>query len=461
METKSYTSRREFLRKSSLLTAGTVILPTIVPSTVFGRNAPGNRINIGMIGTGRQAVRVNLTDGFLKLPNCQVIAVNDVDAWRMELAAKTINDAYSGQKGRNYSGVRSYDDYRDLIANKDVDAVMVSTTDHWHAPQGIAAAMAGKHVCMEKALSISFSHSKALIEAVKMKKVANRLDSEFRSLRHFWKAVEIVHNGLIGRLTHVEIGVPAELTGSAVGPQPEMSVPEELNYDMWLGPAFPAPYTLHRVHDPKTINTRPGWLRIDDYCNGMITNWGAHLCDIALWGMKKEYELPVKVAGTGTFSKGLWNTIESFKIDYKYADGLTMKYTIDKPYTKFTGEDGWVSVGYPDILEASNPDFISFDSPSGMLDYSGTLSDKEDFLRAVELGSDSLQPLEVGHNVYFTTLMGLIAVKVGHELTWDDKNQQFVDDVAANSMLNRPFREKWLDRDVVDWMNKYQQVRLS
>ncbi|MGF1585551.1 MAG: Gfo/Idh/MocA family protein [Bacteroidales bacterium] len=453
-------TRRNFVKRTSLLSAGSLMMPTILPSSVFGKNAPSNKINIGMIGAGRQAIKANLQNGFLKLDNCHVVAVNDVDGWRMRLAEGIVNDVYSAQRDKNYKGVKSYGDYRDLIADVNVDAVMVSTTDHWHAPQGIAAAMAGKHVSMEKALSICYSHSKALVDAVKLNKVANRLDSEFRSLKHFWKAVEVVHNGLIGELTHVEVGVPAELSGSAVGPQPEMPVPPELDYDMWLGPAFPAPYTLHRVHDPQTIDTRPGWMRISDYCNGMITNWGAHLCDIALWGMRKEYELPLKVSGTGTFSKGLWHTLESFEVNYRYADGLTMKYSIDKPYTKFIGRDGWISVGYPNVLEASNPDFISFDRPSGKIDYSGTLSDKEDFLKSIELGTSSLQPLEVGHNVYFTNVMGLIAIKTGRELTWDSSKQRFVDDTYANSMLNRPFRENWIDRNVVDWMNKYQEVKL-
>jgi myo-inositol 2-dehydrogenase / D-chiro-inositol 1-dehydrogenase len=453
--------RRTFIQQTTLASIAGIVAPTVVPSSVFGKNSPSNRINVGMIGTGRQAIHANLLNGFLKLPNCQVVAVNDVDAWRMELGAKTINDSYSKQKGSSYSGVRSYNDYRELIASKDIDAVMVSTTDHWHAPAGIAAALAGKHVCMEKALSISYSHSKALVEAIKLQRVANRLDSEFRSIKYFWKAVEAVHNGRIGKIIHVDVGVPAELNGSAVGPQPEMPIPKELNYDMWLGPAFPAPYTLKRVHDPGTIDTRPGWLRIRDYCNGMITNWGAHLCDIALWGMKKEYELPVKVSGTGTFSKGLWNTIETFEVNYAYSDGLTMRYSIDEPYVKFTGENGWIKVGYPDKPEASDPALIHFDGPSGSLDYSGTLSDKADFLRAVETGNDSLEPIEVGHNVYFTTLMGLIAVELGRELTWHNDTQKFVDDAAANSMLIRPFREKWLDRNVVEWMNRYQQVTLK
>jgi len=454
-------NRKEFIKRSSAATLGGIILPTIVPSSVFGKNAPNSRINVGMIGVGRQAVSANLKNGFLKLNNCQVIAINDVDSWRMANAAKVINDSYAAQKGGNYSGVRSYGDYRELIFSKGIDAVMISTPDHWHAPAAITAALAGKHVSVEKALSVSYSHSKALIEAVKMKGVANRLDSEFRSLDSFWKTIEIVHNGLIGKLTNVKVGVPAELSGSALGPQPEMEIPKELNYDMWLGTAFPAAYNVHRVHDPKTIETRPGWLRIEDYTNGMITNWGAHLVDIALWGMKKEYELPVSVSGTGNFSKGIWNTIESFEVLYKYADGLTMNYTIDQPYVKFEGDKGWIKITYPDKMEVSDPTFLKYTPGPNEISYKGTLTDKADFLHAIETGKKAFEPLEVGHNVYFTTLMGLIAIKQGTELKWDNAALKFKDNSAANTMLNRPIREKWLDRNVIDWMNKFQNVPLK
>ncbi len=319
------TTRREFIKKSSATVAGTLILPTVVPSSVFGKTAPSNQINVGMIGTGRQAVHVNLKQGFLTLDKYRVIATNDVDSWRMQNATKIINDSYS-KAGKKYKGVTEYDDYRELIANKDVDAVMISTTDHWHAPATIHAALAGKHVCMEKAFTLAPAWGTAVVEAVKKMGVANRLDSEFRSLREMNRAVELVHNGVIGDLVEVEVGVPGELNGSAIGAQETMPIPEELNYDMWLGPAFQAPYTLKRVHDPGTVDTRPGWLRISDYCNGMITNWGAHLNDIAMWGMKKEYELPVSVEGTGTFDRGLWNTINAFEINYEYADGLKLKY---------------------------------------------------------------------------------------------------------------------------------------
>lgn len=448
--------RRNFLKNAGLLSAGGMILPTIVPGKVFGSTAPSNQINVGMLGTGRQAVNANLKNGFLKLDNCRVIATNDVDSWRMNLATKVVNDAYSSA-GKRYKGVKEYDDYRDLINDKDVDAVMISTTDHWHAPATIAAALAGKHVCMEKAFTVAPAHGIAVVEAVKKMGVANRLDSEFRSIREMNRAVELVHNGVIGELKKVEVGVPGELNGSAVGPQDTMPVPSELNYDMWLGPAFPAPYTLKRVHDPKKIDTRPGWLRISDYCNGMITNWGAHLNDIALWGMKKEYELPVSAEGTGRFDQGLWNTITSFEIDYYYAGGMHLKYKIDVPYVKFFGTDGWIRIEYPNKLTASNPDLLTFEPGVNDISYAGTLSDKADFLKSIETGKKSLEPLEVGNNVYFLTMMGLISVKLGRKVSWDASIGQFAGDNAANAMMTRPLREKWIDQNVVDWMNKYQE----
>jgi predicted dehydrogenase len=452
--------RRDFIQKTGVSVAAGLFAPTIVPASVFGKNAPSNRINIGMIGTGRQAINVNLKKGFLKLDNCRVIAVNDVDSWRMEQGAKTVNKAYS-KGNKAYDGVKKYDDYRDLIANKDIDAVMISTTDHWHAPATIAAALAGKHVCMEKAFTVAAMHGKAVVEAVKSKGVTGRLDSEFRTIREMNRAVELVHNGAIGNLKEVIVGVPGELNGSALGPQKTTPVPKELNYDMWLGPAFPAPYTMQRVHEPGTIRSRPGWLRISDYCNGMITNWGAHLNDIALWGMKKEYENPVSVEGTGTFDKGIWHTISAFDINYEYADGMKLKYMIDKPFVKFIGDNGWVRIEYPNILTASDNSILKFKPGKEGISYEDTLSDKADFLKGIETGKPTLEPLEVGYNVYMLTMMGLISATLDSNLTWDQKAGRFVNDNAANAMLTRPFREKWIDKNVVDWMNKYQEVPLK
>ncbi len=449
-------NRRSFIRKSGMGIAAAITAPTIIPASVLGQNAPSKVITIGMVGAGRQAVHANLNNGFLNIKKCRVVAVNDVDTWRMENCEAVVNENYGSS-----NAVKKYDDYRDLIADKGVDAIMCSTTDHWHVPVGITAAMVGKPICMEKALSISFNHSKALIEAVKAHKVANRLDSEFRSIDAMAKVAQGVRNGVLGKLTGVTVGVPKELNGATIGAQKTMPVPKELNYDMWLGPAFETPYTLKRVHDSKNIRSRPGWLRIHDYCNGMITNWGAHLWDIALWGIDREYEMPLSVEGSGEFGKGLWNTLERFELKYTYKDGFTASYKIDKPYVRFEGEKGWLQIIYPKKTHASDPALIKALDEPGKFDFSGTLSDKDDFLRSIETGKPSLEPLEVGHNVYAICYMGLCCATLGRKLTWDSAAGRFADDNAANAMLSRPFRDKWINRDVADWMHKFQSVPLK
>jgi len=443
-------NRRNFIKKTGLITAGTLSLPTLISASAIGKNPPSDRITIGMIGTGRQAFHPNLTQ-FLESPNAQVVALNDVDSFRLQQAANKTTKFYEDKNGGTYRGIRLYSDYRELLNNPEIDAVMISTPDHWHVPMGIAAAMAGKHVCMEKALTTCINHSKALRNAVHEFNVVHRLDSEFRSLSKMHKAVELVHNGAIGKLKEVVVGVPSPMNGSAPEAQPNMPVPTELDYDQWLGPAFPAPYTEKRVHERHKVNVRPGWMRINEYCNGMITNWGAHLIDIAVWGLKREKESPVSVEGSGQFTQGLWNTIEKFNLTYRYADGLSLRYIIDTPYTQFIGDDGWIKIGYPDKLEVSRPELLKI---SGSANYQDTLSDKEDFLQAIKTGGKTLEPLEVGHNVYRICNMGLLSTQLGRKLEWDDQKECFVNDNAANAQLNRPVREKYLMPDVVKYLEK-------
>jgi len=444
-------SRRHFIKGVTWATAGAFAVPSIVPSSVLGKNAPSNRINIGMIGTGRQGIKKNLAQ-FLEIDRCRVIAVNDPDHWRMEQAAKIINAHYGSASETGYKGVTSYYDYRRLLENQDIDAVMISSPDHWHVPQGIASAMARKHVSTEKALTICINHSQAFTDAVAHYNVSHRVDSEFRSIPEFSKVVGLVRNNVIGAVKNVVVGVPAPLNGSAPEPQPTMKVPEELDYDMWLGPAFPAPYTMRRVHESKTYDVRPGWMRIDDYCNGMITNWGAHLIDIALWGIDKELEPPVSVEGTGRFTQSLWNTIESFDLTYMFKDGTRLEYIIDSPYVRFEGEKGWIKVPFKGAIEASDKSLLNENYEDK---YKNLPSDKDDFIDAILENKPSLEPLEVGHNVYRLTNMGLIAVKLGRKLEWDAENNHFVNDNAADAMLARPVRAKYIDQPVMDWMNKY------
>ncbi|MDT0650634.1 Gfo/Idh/MocA family protein [Autumnicola edwardsiae] len=430
------------MTKSSLAVAGGLLLPSIVPSSVFGAKAPSNRINIGMIGMGRQAYHPNLTQ-FLEAQDAQVVAVCDVDSWRMEQGLQKVNQYYSEAKGKSFKGCSSHEDFRDLLERNDIDAVMISTPDHWHVPMGIMAARAGKDFSVEKPLSTHLAGGRALVDAVKRHKIISRTDSEFRSLKPFWRAAELVRNGRIGELHTIHAGVPFDMNGEVPPAQPTMPVPEELNYDRWLGPAPFAPYTEKRVHNRKEIQARPGWMRISDYCNGMISNWGTHLLDIAQWANNTEYTGPVEVEGTGEFTTGLWNTVNSFKLRYRYENGVQLLYKTENPYIRFEGSEGWVQVEYPDKITASSASILDTKKNSEEVNFASTKEDKRDFLDAVKNRTKTLEPVEVGHRVVSICQIGLIAIKLGRKLHWDPESEEFKNDNAANAMKYIALRSPW------------------
>jgi len=433
--------RRDFIKSASFGAAGAFTIPTLIPSYLLDRKSPANRINVAVIGIGRQTVSPNIPQ-FLKSDNAQIVAVCDVDAWRLANGQKQVNDYYSQQKGSVYKGCDAYADFREVLVRKDVDAVMIATPDHWHIPMAIEAARAGKHISLEKPISTCVEHGRQLVKAIKKSGVITRNDSEFRPLPKFSKAIELVRNGRIGRILKIYVAVPAELSGVSLKPETTMPVPEELNYDMWLGPAFEAPYTEKRVHAIKAYG-RPGWMRVDSYCNGMISNWGAHLMGIVQWGNNTEYTGPVSIEGTGEFDKGLWNTLNRFDIKYRYKNGVEVFFKIERPYVRFEGTDGWIEVEYPDKLSASAQTILDSQPAPGEISFSNLLSDKEDFLQAVKTGKQSFEPLETAHRTISMCQLGLIAIKTGSTLTWNPDAEEIVGDNAASAMMNVPIREKY------------------
>lgn len=436
---------RDSLTRRGFLKTGVVLAGTITPcfrgATAAEAPGPNSRITIGMIGVGRQAVQINLQQ-FFASPNAQVVAVCDVDSWRCEHARDRVDQFYSKKVGNTYTGCSMHHDFREVLARQDIDAVMISTPDHWHIPIGLAAARAGKHFSVEKPLSTAIAHGRLLCETAKQKGVITRTDSEFRSVPVMWKAVQCVRNGRIGVLQRIHTYVPEDT--KPVGNPESMPVPKELDYDFWLGPAPEKPYTEKRVHKPHDIGERPGWLRISDYTNGMISNWGSHMNDIAQWANNTDRSGPVSVEGTGTFSEGLWDTITGFKVHYAYANGVTLDYEMGpEALIELHGTDGWIKAWYPDRIEASNPAILS-DVTSGEQDLSTTLSDKEDFLNAIRSGKESLEPVEVGHRTVSLCQIGLIAVQLGRKLAWDPEKERFMNDDEANARLDRPVRGDWL-----------------
>lgn len=437
------TTRRDFLKNTTVGTAGALIIPTILPSSVFGTSAPSNKINIAVIGCGRQSITPNIPQ-LLASENAQLVGVCDLDSWRLNNAVKQVNEAYSKQRGTAFNGCIGYSDYRDVMRKKEIDAVMIALPDHWHVPMAIEAARAGKHISLEKPISTCIGHGRKLVEAIKKYKVITRNDSEFRTLPKFSRAIELVRNGRIGKIQRIYVAVPSEINGSALPPQPNMPIPKELNFDMWLGTAWEVPYTEKRVHAIKAYG-RPGWMRVDSYCNGMISNWGAHLMGIAQWGNNSEYTGPVSVEGSGEFDKGLWNSLNKFDIRYQYASGVEMFFKIERPYVRFEGTDGWIEVEYPDKLTASSQAILDSKIAANEMQIHDLPSDKEDFLLAIKAGKPSLEPLETAHRTISICQLGLISIKTGSKLNWNPEKEEITGDNAATALLDIPIREKYFN----------------
>ena len=286
-------SRRHFLKSTALAGAAAFAPPLVVPASALGSDstvAASNRITLGFIGAGRQAAYANIP-GFLHQPDAQVVAVCDVDCWRLARAQKQVEDVLCSRPGSGkWQGCAAFPDWRELIARKDIDAVMISTPDHWHMVMAIAALKAGKDVSCEKPLTRNIAEGRKLVETVRQTERVFCTDSEFRTYRWCQHAAELVRNGKIGKLQRILTGTPKDPTLAA---QPAMPVPEELDYEMWLGPAPQQPYTEKRVHPRSDDKGRPGWLCIRDYADGMMANWGAHLNDIAMWANNTEHTGPV------------------------------------------------------------------------------------------------------------------------------------------------------------------------
>ena len=448
--------RREFLKRSALMGLGIITAPTIVPSSVFGKNAPSNRINIGAIGCGRIS-RTHDMPGVWKYDNVRIVAVSDVDRRRLDDAKKLVENYYTKKSGKPYSGVNTYEDYRQLLADSDIDAVLISTPDHWHAKQAIDAVYAGKDVYLQKPASLTIEEGRKMSNAVNATGRILQIGSQQRSMEQFRRACELVRNGRIGKLLSIEVRLPGDPAGGDPTPMP---VPTVLNYDMWLGQTPSVPYTVDRVH-PQQGYGRPGWLRCEQFGAGMITGWGAHHFDIAHWAMGKEYSGPIEITATAQFpSSGLWDVHGDFQSEMLYDNGVVVKGMVDGPGKPngvlFSGTEGWIFVSRG-RYRASASDPVSDASSGGPLAASdprilGSVigehevhlykSDDQhgNWLECIRTRSLNIAPAEVAHRACTACLLQHIAMKLGRKLHWDPRTERFRNDDEANSMLSRPQR---------------------
>jgi predicted dehydrogenase len=443
--------RRTFLKMSAGAVAAAGF-PAIVPASVMGQKSPSNRINIGAIGVGRIS-RGHDLPGIWKYDHARIMAVCDLDSKRMEEGRVLVNGYYAGKTGKEYDGVTGYHDYRELLANKDIDAVVISTPDHQHAILAVDAVRAGKDVYLQKPASLTIAEGRAMSNAVMASGQILQIGSQQRSWKQFHRACELVRNGRIGTIKHVEIGLPGDPSGPEAPPMP---IPPNLNYDAWLGSTPEVYYTEMRVH-PQQGYGRPGWLRCEQFGAGMITGWGAHHVDTAHWGMNTEHTGPIEVWGTAEFPKhGLWNVHGNFLTHGLYANGVTMDISGDFPNgIKFYGSEGWIFVtrdvevtasdpsGKPQTLQplmASDPKILESVIGAGEVHLYQSDDQHGNWLECIRSRQAPTAPAEVGHRACSTCLVHHIAMKTGRRLHWDPVRERFHNDDEANSMLSRPQR---------------------
>ena len=456
-------SRRRFLATTGL---AAVAVPTLIPASALGADGKppaSERIVMGVVGWGMQGP--GNTGAFLNEKDCQVVAACDLDKRHLNDAVNTVNNKYGNKD------CQAYHDYRELMARTDIDAVMIAIPDTWHALVAVEALKHKKDVYGEKPLARTIAEQQAIVKAVKKYDRIWQTGSWQRSVENFHYAAEIVRNGYIGKVSRVEVGLPAGHTDFAGTGEPLLKrlanvagapkdlarvvpgtaawdaavspPPADLDYDRWLGPSQNEPYIEARVHMNWRWNYNVG--------GGQLLDWIGHHCDIAHWGLDFDHVGPSEIEGHGDFppKNALWNTSPKYRIELKYPQDITMiiagGHGDIQGGTKWIGDLGWVWVdrgGFKSsIQEFNDMSRLPDDKRKVKLYYSR--NHQHNFLECVRSRKPTITPADTGHHSATPGHLGLISMLVGRKIAWDAKKEIIVGDKEASKLLSRPFRAPW------------------
>jgi len=426
-------------------------------------SSPNNLINVGVIGMGMQGP--GNTKGFLASDDCRVVAACDIDANHLQAAVKMINDNYGNED------CKGYHDFRELLAREDIDAVMLAVPDHWHEIVATEAARRKKDVYSEKPLAHTIAEQQSIVRAVKQNGIIWQMGSWQRSEPTFHKAAEIVRNGLIGTVTHVEVGLPAGhgdfggvgkealaklaangvtatsltevLPGTKAWDLLAINPPPELDYETWIGPSKMVPYIKARSH--------MGWRWNYNTGGGQLMDWIGHHCDIAHWGLDFDNSGPSEVEGSGELpsANAIYNTSPKYRFELKYPGGVTMTiaggYPDIKMGTKWIGTEGWVWVDRG-RFESSNPawkqgKYLPRELRTVKLYTSA--NHQQNLLDCIKTRQQTVTPVEVGHHSAIPGHLCLISMLTGKKIRWDAKEEKIIGDPEASKLLTREYRGPW------------------
>jgi len=446
-------SRRSFLKSAAALAAA----PMIVPSSVFGRPAPSNRINLAAIGLGNRGSGNVWQDFVSTQDDVRLVAACDCFASRRTAFAAKVDEFYGGRYCEPMA------DWRDVLARKDVDGVIISTPDHWHVPLAYHAAKAKKDMYVEKPLGVAMAWAFDLRDAVGSNEVIFQYGTQQRSSSEFTRAVELVRNGYIGKVRHVDAwcsgmrspGSYAQVFDERFRDTVPAPVPADLDYETWIGPAPMKPYTKSRCSEW-------GAYHIYDYALGFIAGWGAHPLDIAQWGLDMDHTSPVFYEGKGEIPEGgLFDTVDNWDVKCRYADGVTLRFMCDRvakdvpglmddprkrPFldhgTTFWGEGGWISVSrgflYASPKELQKTRIREDEKPAIRSSSQGG-----NFVESIRTRRPTINPLDSAIRSDTISHLSDIAIRLGRAVRWDPAKERIIDDREATERLDRPMRKPW------------------
>jgi predicted dehydrogenase len=424
-------SRRHFIRSTAALAAAGSFPAWFLETEAADSQAlASDKPAIALIGCGGQG----RGDAKNASRFARVVAICDVDERQLDEAQKMFPEA------------KRYTDFRKLLERKDIQAVICGTVDHWHTLVAMAAVRSGKDIYCEKPLTLTIDEGKRLVKAVRDSKRILQTGSQQRSDRNFRLACELVRNGRIGKLEHVDVWLPS---GRREGPFPARPVPPGLNWDVWMGQTPERDYVKERCH----VTFRYWW----EYSGGTMTDWGAHHHDIALWGMGLDHSGPVSIEAKPLVEMipGGFTAFSEYEVHYTFPNGVTQTTRstpadnwaggqIDKNGqhhgVKFVGSNGWIFVTRG-RLEASNDDLIQQPLGSNALHLYQSGDHMRNFFECIQSRKDPICPVEIGHRSASVCHLGVIALRIGRKLQWDPKKEKFVNDSEANHWVAREMRK--------------------
>ena len=420
-------SRRNFLKNAAIVSSF-----FIVPRHVLGgagHIAPSDKITLGFIGCGKQSG--GLRSRFFNLKEAQIVAACDVYAGKLERFITANNALYAEATGQSgYKATAAFEDYRELLARKDIDAVVIASPDHWHAAMAVHAAEAGKDIYCEKPLSLTVREGRAMVDATRKHGRVFQTGSMQRSSKEFTQAVQLVRSGAIGDIKKIVVSVGGPPKDWDLQAEP---TPEGLNWELWMGPnVIDRPYNNFLAPNLESTFWAK-WRDYKEFGGGFMTDWGAHMFDIGQWGLGMDHSGPVKVIPPGQGKEA--------GLIYEYENGVQMIHEpVGKNYCQFFGSEGDVFVQRGELR--TTPETLK-DKVFDKSDYKIYVSDNhyQDFLNSMKTRKPPICDVEVGHRTATVCNIGNIAYALQRPLEWDPEKEKFKKDGEANKMLKRKMKK--------------------